>query len=55
MQVRIYQECAHGKHVASQINTVMICINNNDWTDVELPFGDVNKKRGRIISMAALA
>jgi succinate-semialdehyde dehydrogenase/glutarate-semialdehyde dehydrogenase len=36
-------DIARGKHVASQIDTGMMFINNLDWTDAALPFGGVKK------------
>ena len=30
-----------GKHVATQVNTGMMFINNMDWSDAELPFGGI--------------
>ena len=32
---------ARGKRVASQIDTEMMFVNNIDWADADLPFGDV--------------
>ena len=32
---------ARGKRVASQIDTGMMFVNNIDWADADLPFGDV--------------
>lgn len=35
------KDLERGKHVASQIDTGMMFINNIDWTDAELPFGGI--------------
>jgi succinate-semialdehyde dehydrogenase/glutarate-semialdehyde dehydrogenase len=42
------KDLARGKHLASQIDTGMMFINNIDWSDAELPFGGIkNSGYGR--------
>ena len=35
------KDVARAKRVASRVDTGMMFINNIDWTDAELPFGDI--------------